>query len=121
VGLGAGRWPDRPARSSARCPDSASSPTAFARRPESAMQARLGGSWLGVLPDFDDLHGVGATALADRLADGEDDDVAFLHHLVLQERLLGFAQELLAVVAVILDHQREHVAEERAAIARGGL
>src|SRR5205085_7325954 len=92
--------------SSARCRGSASSPTACARRPGNERPARLGGSWLGVLPDFDDLHGVGAAALADRLTDGEDDDVALLHHLVVQQRLLGLAQKLLAVVPDVLDHQR---------------
>src|SRR3954466_7591395 len=54
---------------------------------------------LQVFPDLHDLHGVRAAGLADRLADGEDDEVALLHHVILHQHLLGFAQQLLAVVA----------------------
>src|SRR5689334_23573554 len=78
-------------------------------------------SWFQVLPDLDDLHGVRAAGLADRLADGEDDDIALLHYLALHQHLLRLAQQLLAVVADILDHQRRDVAEQRAAVARRRL
>src|SRR6267142_2661065 len=65
---------------------------------------------LPVLPDLDDLHGIGSAALADRLADGEDDQVALLHHAALDQHLLRLVQQLLAVVPDILHHERIDVA-----------
>src|SRR5512138_2596930 len=102
--------------SSAPRRDSGSSPKGGFRRRRSGMPIP-NGSWLQMLPDFDDLHGVGAPRLADRLADGEDDDIAFLDDLVLHQDLLRLLQELLPVVADVLDDEREDVAEERAAVA----
>src|SRR6266705_2271280 len=54
---------------------------------------------LPVLPDADDLHRVGPASLADRLADGEHDEVPLLNHAVPHQDVFGFPQQLLAVVA----------------------
>jgi hypothetical protein len=32
-----------------------------------------------MLPDFDDLHGIGPACLPDRLSDGHDDQVSIMH------------------------------------------
>src|SRR5437879_11018350 len=61
-----------------------------------------------MLPDSDDLHGVGPSGLADRLADGEHDQVACLHDFVLDQHVLRLAQQLLAVVP---DRSEEHTSE----------
>src|SRR6267378_1015357 len=74
-----------------------------------------------LLPDADDLHRVGSTSLADRLADGEHDEVPLLHHAVPHQDVFGLLQKLLAVVADVLHHQGIRIAEQRATITRHGL
>src|SRR6266705_4383762 len=59
---------------------------------------------LPVLANTDDLHRVGSASLADRLADGEHDEVPLLHHAVPHQDVFGLLQELLAVVADVLHH-----------------
>src|SRR5438876_1911674 len=76
---------------------------------------------LPVLPDANDLHRVGSASLADRLADGEHDEVPLLHHAVPDQDVFGLLQQLLAVVADVLHHQGIGVAKQRAAIARRSL
>src|SRR6266705_3706221 len=76
---------------------------------------------LPVLPDADDLHRVGTASLADRLADGEHDEVPLLHHAVPHQDVFGLLQELLAVVADVLHHQGIGVAKQRATVARHRL
>ena len=49
-----------------------------------------------VLANTDDLQAVRATGLAQRLADGNHDHIALLHQFVLDQRHLGFAQQVLA-------------------------
>src|SRR5712691_6192039 len=76
---------------------------------------------LAVLPDTDDLHRVGPASLADRLADGEHDEVSLLNHAVPHQDVFGLLQQLLPVVADVLHHQGIGVAKQRAPIARHGL
>src|ERR1700694_3004188 len=76
---------------------------------------------LPVLPDANDLHRVGSASLADRLADGEHDEVPLLHHAVPHQDVFGLLHQLLAVVTAVLHHQGIGVAKQRAAIAGRGL
>src|SRR5438132_14253639 len=54
---------------------------------------------LPVLPDANDLHRVGSASLADRLADGEHDEVPLLHHAVPDQDVSALLAQLLAPVA----------------------
>src|SRR6266851_1482346 len=76
---------------------------------------------LPVLPDANDLHRVGSAGLADRLTDGEHDEVPLLHHAVPHQDVFGLFQQLFAVVTDVLHHQGIGVAKQRATIARYGL
>src|SRR6266853_2534396 len=76
---------------------------------------------LPVLPDADDLHRVGPAGLADRLADGEHDEVPLLHDAVPHQDVFGLLQQLFTVVADVLHHQGIGVAKQRATITRHGL
>src|SRR6266568_9049565 len=76
---------------------------------------------LPVLPDANDLHRVGSAGLADRLTDGEHDEVPLLHHAVPHQDVFVLLEQLLAVVADVLHHQGIGVAKQRATIARHGL
>src|SRR6266702_79451 len=76
---------------------------------------------LPMLAHADDLHRVGSASLADRLADGEHDEVPLLHHAVPHQDVFGLLQQLLAVVTDVLHHQGIGVPKQRAPIARHGL
>src|SRR3989475_11954422 len=88
------RWRDRRAAVWSRRPDTASFPRADARHRRSVRPWAAGwrGSWRAMLPDSDDLHRIGASSLADRLADGEHDQVARLHRS--EERRVGKSVDL---------------------------
>src|SRR3979490_644956 len=76
---------------------------------------------LPVFPDANDLHRVGSASLADRLADGEHDEVPLLHPPVPPPNVFRLLQQLSAIVASVLHHQGISVAKQRATIARHGL
>src|SRR6266852_7790707 len=78
-------------------------------------------SSLPMLSDANDLHRVGSPRLADRLADGEHDEVPLLHHAVPHQDVFGLLQQLLAVVADVLHHEGIGVAKQRAPVAGRGL
>src|SRR6266851_1338231 len=78
-------------------------------------------SSLPMLSDANDLHRVGSASLADRLADGEYDEVPLLHHAVPHQDVFGLLQQLFTVVADVLHHQGIGVAKQRATITRHGL
>src|SRR5204863_9869921 len=67
--------------------------------PWDPFYARRAPKLRAVLAHLHDLHRVGPARLADRLADGEHDEVAILHHAVAHQDRLGLGEQLLAVVA----------------------
>src|SRR5450759_3236742 len=73
-----------------------------------------------ILADLDDLHRVGAAGLAYGLADGEHDQVALLHQTGAQQHAFRLVQQFLALASGVGHHQRIGIAEQRAAVARGG-
>src|SRR6266545_6460063 len=79
----------------------------------SAMAYRSGPA---VLPCLDDLHRIGTARLADRLADGDHDEIALLHDAVPDQDVFGLLQQLLAAVSDELHHQGVGVAKQRATV-----
>src|SRR5688572_33170892 len=78
---------------------------------------RLTASGVAVFPDLDDFDGIGPARLAERLTDGEDDEIAVLHDAALEQLVLGQLERLLAVARALEAH-RVDAAEERHAPPR---
>src|SRR6267143_6839728 len=76
---------------------------------------------LAALADLDDLHGVGSAGRPDRLAESDHDQVALAYQPGGDQLVLRLLQEVVAVVADVLDHKRIDIAVQAQPVTRGGL
>src|SRR5579859_1856354 len=73
---------------------------------------------LAAFADLDDLHRIGPAGRADRFAERNDDQIAFMDQAGSDQLFFRFLQQMVAIVADVLDHQRIDVTEQAQAIAR---